>query len=238
MVCLDKDCVLGSSLSSFLDTLESLPNIKYGLCELNVSESSINKFFTKQSECFNFFAYGSRHPSGMFWNSELFKSCSVVPKILKSKVVFGFFTELIFSECCSKTGNGLYYKKPLIVTETLEEAAKKKTLTYNISQIFFFPKNRIFEFNVYLGQLQTLKVKNKIILWLKVFRRGLVVSTLGFRGTMKNALILQHYGLTTRKIGIFELIAIAFRYVFSILFSFRKRAFYSLFNFENKGNIA
>lgn len=230
MICLDKDCVTGTRLSAFMKTLESMPNVKYGLCDLNTDAENDNQLFVTQKECFDFFAYRSRHPSGMFWRTELLKSCTVPQKILGSKAVFGFFTELIFAECVSKDGNGLFYRKPLLVTETPEESAKKKTLTYDKTQIFFFPKNRIYEFKVYLGQLQSLKLKNKTISWLKVFKRGLVVSTLGFRSVMQDSFHLEHYGIASRHVSFFELAIIAVRYTLSVLFTSRKKAFNKLFN--------
>lgn len=230
MICLDKDCVLGTELSLFLETLEVAPDIKYGFCDLNVSEQKDNERFLGQEERFTFFAYRSRHPSGMFWNTELLRSCFVASRILKTKAVFGFFTELIFAECACKEGNGLHYRKPLIITETPEESAHKKTLTYTVSQIFFFPKNRIFEFKAYLGQLQKLKLRKKMRLWLKVFIRGLLVTTVGFRGIMQDNLHLEHYGVAPRNVGKLELIGIAFRYIFSVSFSSRRKVFERLFN--------
>lgn len=230
MVCLDKDCVLGTQLSTFMEILEALPDINYGVCELNKNVANENQFFTSQKDSFDFFAYGGRHPSGMFWKTELFKSCSVLPKILNSNAVFGFFLDFVFAECSSKEGNGLFYRKPLLVTETPEESAKKKTLTYDKSQIFFFPKNRIYEFKVYLGQLQSLNLKNKTISWLKVFKRGLIVSTFGFKSVMQDSFHLEHYGIAPRHVSFFKMIVIALRYTLTILFTSKKKAFNKLFD--------
>lgn len=229
MLCLDKDCVLGSKLEAFLDTLSDMTSVKYGICELNSTTERDNQVYSSQEQRFDFFAYRGRHPSGMFWDTEFLRSCSVVSRILKTKAVFAFFTELIFAECACKEGNGLFYRNPLIITETPEESAKRKTLTYNVSQIFFFPKNRICEFKVYLGQLQKLKLQKKMYLWFKVFKRGLIVTTIGFRNVMQDNLHLEHYGVSPRHVGKLELVGIAFRYVFCILFCSRKNAFESLF---------
>lgn len=230
MICLDKDCVLGTQISAFMETLEVMPDINYGVCDLNTNTANENLIFMSQKECFDYFAYGGRHPSGMFWKTKLFKSCSILPKILNSNAVFGFFLDFVFAECSSKEGNGLFYRKPLLVTETPEESAKKKTLTYDKSQIFFFPKNRIYEFKVYLGQLQSLKLKNKTISWLKVFKRGLIVSTIGFKSVMQDSFHLEHYGIASRHVSFFELAIIAIRYTLSVLFTSRKKAFNKLFN--------
>lgn len=229
MLCLDKDTVMGDKISVFLDYLIANPSIKYGLCELNINIDNDPVIYSSLVECFNFFAYHSRHPSGMFWNSEIFHNTQIVPKILSSHTVFGFFSELIFAECASTSCDGCYYRKRLIVTETPAESAKKKTLTYNTSQIFFFPKNRIREFSIYLGQLQCLRLDHKFKLWFKVFSRGLIVTSLGFRSAMRDEEHLQHYGINTRNVSRLELIGISFRYCFTILFTSRRKVFNNLF---------
>lgn len=235
MICLDKDTVKGDCLSDFLDYLSENSSINYGICELNKEiENSVycknnNQIYTDYEKSFSFFAYRSRHPSGMFWKTELLRKTDIVPKILSSHVVFGFFTELIYAEIASQNANGCFYKNSLIVTETSEESARKKTLTYDISQIFFLPKNRIREFKVYLGQLSKLKVKNKIKIWCKVFYRGLKTTTFGFKVIMQDKEHLYHYGLEPKKIEIMKLIKISFNYCFSILFTSSKKTFDSLF---------
>lgn len=230
MICLDKDTILAEKLAEFLDYLIENPCIKYGLCELNVTVSSESIIYASQFDRFDFFAYRCRHPSGMFWDSETFHSTNIIGNVLNSHVVFGFFTELIFAEIAAKVGDGCYYRNTLIVTESPIESAKKKTLTYSKDKIFFFPKNRIIEFKVYLGQLQTLKISKKPKFWLKVFCRGLITTSIGFRNVMKDEAHLQHYGLGTRSVGVFELMFIAFRYCFTVLLTSRKKAFYCLFS--------
>lgn len=229
MICLDKDCVLGDKLELFLDTLDKNPEIKYGICDLNLKSQEENKIFTSQEERFKFFSYVGRHPSGMFWDSKLLKNCSVIPRTLSSNVLFVFFTELIFAECSSKEGVGLFYRYPLIITETPEESAKKKTLTYNVSQIFFSPKNRINEYKVYLGQLESLDLNKKVCAWFRIFMRGLRISTLGYKNIMKDSLHLEHYGISPRNISALEMLCIALRYVIGVLFTSRKKAFCRLF---------
>ncbi len=229
MICLDKDCVLGNKLEDFLKTLTETPAISYGLCNLNVKSQNENEIYTSQEERFKFFAYIGRHPSGMFWKSQLLKNCSIIPRILNSNITFGFFTELIFAECSSKEGNGLCYKNPLIITETPEEAAQKKTLTYDISQIFFLPKNRITEYKIYLGHLELLTLNKKIFAWFRVFIRGLKITTMWYKKIMRDTLHLEHYGISPRNITTLEIIGIAVRYVISVLFASRKKAFNGLF---------
>lgn len=229
MFCLDKDIVRGEKLSDFLDYLNTNPSINYGICELNVIADNEAVIYSSTLENFNFFVYRCRHPSGMFWNAELFHNTNIVPRILKSHALFGFFTELVMAECATISAGGCFYRKQLIRTETPEESAKKKTLTYDVLQVFFFPKNRIFEFKVYLGQLQTLRIPEKIKTWIKVFARGFIITTTGFRSIMCDQLHLDHYGIKARNVGKLELVGIAFRYVFAVLFTSRRKAFESLF---------
>lgn len=210
MLLLDKDRIEFNYLSTFIEFLEQNSKLALGYCELNKSNDKLNIFAnyisSSKNETFLRFAYQARHPSGIFFNSTLYKDDFIVDEILKDNFeVFGFYFDLI-SANISLLGSGAIYNNSLVFTEPPELAAEKKTLTYNKDNIFFSPKNRYIQYKKYMSHLKSLKLGYffKLKLKLRLKKQGLYFLTKGYFNSINYSEALSHYNLKKSDFSYFD----------------------------------
>lgn len=209
MLCLDKDRVIPENLSNLIHHIGMDPQIVVGQCNLNTEIFTSDLIYDQGLSSLSNLAYTSEHPSGLFFKSSVLKNFDIINKIRDKNENFAFNTELLKAEM-SILGKSKRISIPIILTETLEACEKELSHTYKGDNIYFYPKNIIKTFNIYITHLYSLNVPNKYksIVLGKIFSSLLISSTLGFKSIMKNKSICMHHSINTRKISFLELIKI------------------------------
>lgn len=208
MLCLDKDRILPEKISEFIIRLKRIDVIA-GHCSLNNNIYGEDIIYEEGLESVLKFAYKSEHPSGLFINKNILKKTKVIENLISKDSTFAFLPELVKAEIAIY-GKTSRINMPLVYTETLDECEMEISHTYKDDNIYFFPKNIIKTFNIYICNLHNLKLSNrdKRIVFGKIFSSLLLNSTLGFYNIMKNKSICLHHGIEPRNINILELIRI------------------------------
>lgn len=215
-LCLDKDRVLPENISLFIKRLKGL-NAIIGQCSLNSTEYLDDKVYEEGLESLLNIAYVSEHPSGLFIKNSALKQKTFIQDIVNKYQTFAFLPELLKAEVVI-LGKAARINMPFVITETLEECEEEVSHTYKGENIYFFPKNIVNTFNVYLENLSTLNIdkKDKLIVVERIFLSLLIASTLGYKSIMKNRSICRHHGINTKNVGLFELLKN--NYIFSKVF--------------------
>ncbi len=195
---LDKDRINSGVLSSFLDFLRN-NELSHGFCSLDKEmDDRQNLLLKNKLDSIKNTAYLSKHPSGNFYRTELYKKCKVLSMVLDTDKFFAFYSELINAEIAANSdlSSGIYMGK-LIKTESLEECEKHKSHTYNQKNFFATPMNRAREYKMYLVHSKTLELEKKELQILceelvERFIRNLISA----KDLLNNEKILEHYGVT------------------------------------------
>lgn len=210
MICLDKDYIIGEYLDNFLDKLRDI-EVPCGYCQLN-SDNIVGKFIINKSPL-KYTIYRCGHPSGMFFRRDVIKEDSKIINWLDTKSIYynnPFSLDLLYANGLLK-GYEAIYNGSIIIPETKEKAAATKSYTYSEKgkKIYFFPECRIKQFDIFLCHMKLLKINNKYDIIEQLFKKTLLESTIGFHDIMLNDPICKHHGLSTRKIGKYEILGYA-----------------------------
>ncbi|MCX2582894.1 glycosyltransferase family 2 protein [Pedobacter sp. MR22-3] len=207
LLCLDKDRLDSQSISTLIDKLRKNSTVVYGHCSINITASSNDVVYEQGIDSLLNNAYLSEHPSGMFYKVSELKKLSLIKDILDKKEKFGFYMDLLNGEMAIK-GKSLVINSPIIHTETQDDCADVVSFSYDESNLFFAPQQRIIEFNRYLNSINGLKLctADYYRLIKKVFTSGLVAATIGYKSIMANEKVCRHYNISPRTIGMRELI--------------------------------
>ncbi|MCZ4224372.1 glycosyltransferase [Pedobacter rhodius] len=213
LLCLDKDFINFKSLKQFLEKLLSDKEIVFGHCELNLVRSSVDKLYDKGYMSIKNMAYRSQHPSGMFYRTSILKNLTILPKIFDERLKFGFYPDILNGEMATR-GKSMLFKSPLVFTESKTECAKTPSFTYDENDVFFAPRQRIFEFDIYSKYIFELHLSKKLSTKLiKVnYLRRLMAATIEYRSILKDNEVCQHYGVISRKVTIGEILTNANRF--------------------------
>ena len=202
----DKDHVRVEFLSKFIDELEDhKPN--YGIVELNVDPKETSKFVLLEAgkNAIKKTAYLCRHPTGYFYRKGLITQ-DVVDNYLKT---FGYefpFPFEIINAHIGVLNDSTLIHRPLLSQETFEETAIVKSFSYSGNNLFFYPHNRIKQFEVFLNDLRSLKMDKKVEkdISLTLYARFLNNATLGYMNCMLDKRVLFHYCLEREKVPLRE----------------------------------
>lgn len=206
---LDKDSIEIQYLKFFLDILESA-NYEYGYCDLGkTSEKMEMERVNSTVSSFFKMAYLCRHPSGYFFKSDIIKK-ELEYNIKLADENFPFSLDLICAHLVVRNKGGIAHI-PIIQTEDDYEAARVKSLSYNIDNLWFAPKQVIYRYEMFLSDLSLLKMPiiNRFIVKLVLIKRCYDLSTFSYSGFLTNELICSHYGISIRKLSFNELIRIS-----------------------------
>lgn len=208
LLCLDKDYVNGEYLDNFIQCLQKYSDICGGYCgqdwgiSIQCGDCIIYKENTLEE-----FAYLSKHPSGDFYRLDCIRS--LFNDLSNPLFDDSFCFDLLLTECASR-GKMMKFTTSLITVESREDSLKKKSLSFSkaANNLFFFPANRIQQFNVFCKHLATLgcndESKWEVIPIL--YRRTLCQTTIEFRACMRDLMVCTHYQIALRKVSLTEMI--------------------------------
>lgn len=207
MLLLDKDFIDGDRLNIFLNLLRNNSEISGGLCYPNRLKDIGYKLVNRND--FYKWGYKGVHPSGMFIREDILNEENLISRYWEKSSIYNENSmggDLLLARCLS-IGNYVVYKNPLIITEISSEARKIKTHSYTMENMFFFPRNRIKQMDIYFAHLSTLGLDGKDYLQTieSIFMETLDKCTFGLYEIMKNSDICEHYGISTRKISYREM---------------------------------
>jgi glycosyltransferase involved in cell wall biosynthesis len=205
-ICLDKDWFDYRSIERLIARLYEDADVVYGNCSLNLAEEGPDIIYEKGFPSLVNMAYKSQHPSGIFYNTTIFKSLSLVRKVPIELLKYAFYVDLLNAEM-SMYGKTRLINLPAFYTETKDEAKKIPSLTYAGEDLFFSPTKRIEQFNISVESLQrfelTKKDFNKLISIL--FNRSLMASTFEYKKILSDDALCAHYCISVEKVRFLEL---------------------------------
>jgi len=167
-------------------------------------------------------AYLSKHPSGNFYKTAVFKQLKIIENINSNPLEFAFITELINAEA-SFFGKSIIINFPVISPSFInskEDFELSKSHTYvEKENLYFMPSQRIVEFSTYMINVSMLNLssKEKRILFNKIYLRGLVSSTYEYRKNLMDSQFCSHYRIGTCKVSLFELLKNDFHFSISFM---------------------
>jgi glycosyltransferase involved in cell wall biosynthesis len=213
MLCLDKDSIISKNLSYLIERIVENKDVTFGQCALNSPVFGTDIIYDSGISSLLNLAYTSEHPSGLFMKRDVLLNSGVIDRIIYNNKIFAFNPELLKAEL-SILGKSKRINIPIVCTETLETCEKEVSHTYKGDNIYFFPKNIIETFNIYIKNLYGLNLPKqyKNIVAEKIFTSLLNSSTFGYKGIMQNKSICMHHGINTRIVGVVELIKIGFSF--------------------------
>lgn len=205
MLCLDKDTVEGQYIDDFLDVLAANTNICGGYCTQNKNEESVSVKIV-QDDAILKFGYLNKHPSGDFYKNSILKE--IFERITQEELIDAFSFDLYLSKCASK-GPMMVYDKPLVFLEKMQDTLKTKSYSFHKENntLFFFPDNRIAQFQRYLQHLDKLDLSESIKAkeTMLIYNRTMLEATTGYKSIMKMKDICSHYRVEPVKVTFLEM---------------------------------
>ena len=209
-LCLDKDFVDPNYINCLIDRLNTIPDIAFGYCALNLNQVFEDSYYSKGFDSLYNMSYLSAHPTGMFYNTDLYKKNNFYSRISDKSVIFGFYPDVINAEMAI-SGSSAIIKLPIFQTESISECEKIKSYTFkNEENLFFTPSNRFKHFIFYIEHLLSFNISKveKITIIKKLYRKEIIASTIEYRSILGNSSICSHYYINTRKVKIIEIVKI------------------------------
>lgn len=207
MLCLDKDWIEIKNIGRIIDILNKYYDIDIGFCALNLKQEKRPEFFKAGKDAVLNMAYLSKHPTGNIYKTEIYRRQKLLESIYCSKDVFGFYPELLNAEIAC-FGNGIIINLPFVFIASEEELKNDKTITYNMKNMYFFPRIRIKESLIYMRHLCDLDItlEDKKIIIKEIFFRGLLLCTVWYKHVMNSDCLTAYYSIRMKKITFFDLI--------------------------------
>lgn len=213
--CLDKDGVISANIEILINILKKEKDISFGYCALNLEKESEYIVYSKAFSSVYNMSYLSSHPTGRFYKADVFKRLLYVEQRLKdTNTKFAFDLDIINAQMAFE-GRSLLINTPLFYTERSEESARVLSHTYKkLEDVFFFPEQRLKEYSRYMESADSLHLafNEKYKLIKKIYQRGLSSSLEGYKASMDNKSVCNHYHLRPQKISVKELILIDYNY--------------------------
>lgn len=209
LIFLDKDELAPEHLEAFISFLRTA-DVSHGYCELDLDDTAKfeNKFFASGTESVIRTAFLSKHPTGMFWKTDLYKSSKVLHDIFKNPVTFGFYFELINCELSvnSQLGSAIYNSPLVYMAKYCEENKNVFTLSYNKKNCYFLPKIRYEAFKRYINFAVSCgcnSLNDGYIVFSECFQRciGSILWSIKYK---YNKYMMLHYNLKKRELNIFN----------------------------------
>lgn len=205
-ICLDKDNIDYNSIKNLINRLKDNEDIVFGYCSLNLKVPGRDIIYEKGfSTLFNM-AYLSRHPTGTFYKTDIFKNLPMLKNISEEQRSFSFYMDLVNAEM-AMTGKSRLINLPAFYTERKEEARNTPSFTYNANNLYFSPAKRLVEFEGYLDSAQKLQLSSYEIfrlIW-KLYGQELTLSTFGYKNMIGDYDVCAHHGISTRKVSLLEI---------------------------------
>lgn len=224
----DQDHINPELIPDFISYLSSQTNIVCGgycLFPHDKNHKDTGGVYAKGIDALKHFAYLGRHPTGYFFNTDLLKGTEILTKYSDYEFVDLFPLEFVFADI-SLQGDGLIYQKQLFSPEMSGSISKNKSATTDGKQksSFFHPFSRLKLASSYSRHAFKLPLNEdeKMDIISIIFIRGLLASTIGFKGVISNKDLCEHYYMISRNVSIWEMLNIAFNYVNGFINNTRK----------------
>lgn len=207
LLLLDKDTINIKYLPNLIDILEN-HDIAQGYIKLTCIHIGEIYMYNCGFDSVLHMAYLSKHCSGYFYKTKLYKCSNTVKTILKEHDCFPFPFELINSELAF-LGASIQIELPILVLETPEDSARKPSGNFFNDKIYFMPTNRTLEFNRYcenLSSITNLSKYEKSVILRKIFYRYLFSMTTGLKYNLLNKHLCEHSLIQCHKLSLYELL--------------------------------
>ncbi len=205
LLCIDKNYIVGNEIDHFIDFLKKYKDIFGGYCTFHRTEDEAvqctkRKFKIYRKRALLNFGYRFHHPTGMFFLTKIIKD--IYPTLRNREIKNPFACDILATECAAKGAMAIYDFPLWFAYRGLpEENAKSYTYSKINRNVYFLPQQRVkcfFEFCVHSQRLCVPDwVRNLVIL--RLYRAMLVQVTLGYRDTITNKAVCNHYHTEFRK---------------------------------------
>lgn len=213
LLCLDKDLIDYKEIPNLINNLKEDKDIAFGYCSLNLEKEASDQIFEKGFSSVLNMAYLSKHPTGYFYKTNIYKDSRTLEQIFKHEIKFEFNFDLINAEI-SFTGKSKIINIPIFFTEDKTDSANTPSYTYNKHNLYFAPNGRLNEYKIFMNSVCELNLlkKEKIELIGLLYYKGLNASTFAYKSILNDHSICLHHGIETRKVGLIELVGIDWKF--------------------------
>jgi glycosyltransferase involved in cell wall biosynthesis len=168
-----------------------------------------NKQFIKGDSAFIEFAYRGYHQTGHIYKTELIKS--IISKYKSDEVfdLFRYFPHDFWNAEMTLLGGFCRYNKKIRIRVSSDYMKKAKSQIFEEkSDLWFFPTERIQQFNLYIKHMKTLNIKQTAFARVFVMRYlyQLYSATVGYKVRMADENTCGHYNIHTKNISFREMI--------------------------------
>lgn len=211
----DKDFINIDNIDSFLSFLNHSENLSCGYSECNSKFNGKNEIYGQGFDAINRVGYIGHHPSGYFFNRAKLESINYQEKLSDKIFVGEFCLDFILAEL-SLEGNVGIFNENFTIPQDNSDAATDKSLSIKGLQVnaYYTPEARMkmaVNQTTHINGLK-LSLDEKKQMIPKVFIRGLVNATYGYKNILNNKYICEHYQLEPKKISLLKLIFIGFNF--------------------------
>ena len=216
----DKDFINIKNLDAFLLFLTQNKNLACGYCAYHVKINTKNEIYSQGFQALSKVGYIGHHPSGYFFNREKLESTRYQVKLSNKNIVGEFFLDFILAEL-SLEGNAGIFNENFTIPQENSEAATDKSLSIKgmNTNAYYTPAERLkvtINQSAHINGLK-LSTEEKKEMLIKVFIRGLLNATYGYKNILNNKSICEHYQLESQKIGFFKLLSIGLKFYFQYI---------------------
>lgn len=203
---LDKDSFNTIYLSELIDLIEK-QNLFFGCVKLTCDKVANPIYYSNGEQSLYHMAYLSRHCSGYFYKTSIYRKSKILQKIIQDNDPFPFPFELINAELSVYYGS-LEIQIPILQLEKEENSAIIKSGNFLREKIYFMPHNREVQFLRYVTNLSEIGIpnKDKFRTLKRIYYFYLFSVSTGFRVVMKTPSVCQHSDIECRNISFYEML--------------------------------
>ena len=196
LFCIDKDLVNVEQLPAFLDYLEQ-KRPAFGYVDLyNFMLDRVDVYPAGRLGLFRM-GYLGKHPSGYFWNENLFAAELSKPYFKQIPLNFDFWFDIVCAHLSLLYDSVVLYIPLVLHGEKNPKFIPNKTISYNETNLYFSCPKRIETFIINLNDLNQLDVLNKLRNdeALRLFKRTMTGVTKTLRQIYHSNSMCYHYNL-------------------------------------------
>ncbi|MFA6809392.1 MAG: glycosyltransferase family 2 protein [Eubacteriales bacterium] len=200
LLLLDKDIIEIDRISSFINFLiDQKP--AYGYIRLNSTKSKL--VFSKYrsgGQAIRKLSYLGKHPTGYFYKTTLFCESANDSDYLRLNPSFPFPFEILNSYIGERF-DGFIVDYNLLDMRP-RELNKKKSASYNKSNLYFYPVELYKQFRAYLLNLNTLRISQfqKNVISTFIVAKFMQQVSFLYRENMKDEYVCNHYYIQPKKV--------------------------------------
>lgn len=211
---LDKDSVDPDRIGDFKHFLRE-SSVVCGLSEYDSAANQAPEILPAGLPALRRMGYSCHHPTGYFFDAVRLRALDV-KRFVDYELAGHFPLEFLQAELAVQGPVGIYNPKAFMPEDLQREGTRKSVGTNAAKEdAFFSPKGRLkmaVNFSRHILSLHLPAAAQRRLV-LDRFYHGLVAATFGYRSTLSDEQVCEHYHISTRRIGTLELLTLVSQYI-------------------------